>query len=283
MRKVGDLHIHSHTQMSYVFAGTMKHTVNDKVYIQAPGSCVIVPAYTSHMIDTMESDDTPGVLFLTFHDSFLTDRGHRYFSYSNKHARFEEYILPVFSELSGKRKEQADECMREMRREFDKKRNMSFDRIADMLCDFFRILCTESVKDSDIVLIEERANAITRAVKYIENNYSKKVTIDDLCSMAAMSRCLFTRHFKAITGMTVVNFILTVRLQHAKTDILYTEKSLNEIAEDVGFYDKSRLSHAFSEAFGMTTSEYREKMRPLTIEEHVAFLRRWKWLDESVK
>ncbi len=280
-RKRGEFHIHSHTQLSYVLAGTMKHIVNDKVYVQTPGSCIIVPAYTTHTIDTTESDDTPVVVFISFHDSFMTDRGYRYFSYSNKHARFEEYVLPLFTELSGEKKESADELIRALRREFDKQKNMSFDLLAELLSDFFRLLCTESAMSADFVLLEERANAITLAVKYIENNYHKKITIDDLCEKAMMSRCMFTKHFKAITGMTVANFLHHLRLQRAKTDILFTEKSLSEIARDVGFYDKSRLAHAFAEEFGMTTTEYREKMRHLMIEEHIAFLRRWQWLDEK--
>ena len=280
-RKQGEFHIHSHTQLSYVLAGTMKHIVNGKTYIQQPGSCIIVPAYTEHTIDTLDSEDTPGVVFISFHDNFMTDRGYRYFSYSNEHARFEEYVLPLFTELSDEKKDCADELIRALRREFDKQKNMSFDRLADLLSDFFRILCTESAMDSDFVLLEERANAITLAVKYIENNYHKKITIDELCEKAMMSRCMFTKHFKAITGMTVANFIHYIRLQRAKTDILFTDKSLSVIARDVGFYDKSRLAHAFSEEFGMTTSEYREKMRHLTIEEHIAFLRRWQWLSDE--
>ena len=280
-RKRGEFHIHTHTQISYVLAGTMKHIVNGETFLQNPGSCVIVPAYTTHTIDTTESEDTPGVIFITFHDNFMTDRGYRYFSYSNKHARFEEYVLPLFTELSEEKKENADELMRTLRREFDKQKKMSFDRIADLLSDFFRLLCTESATSSDFVLLEDRANAITLAVKYIENNYHKKITIDDLCEKAMMSRCMFTKHFKAITGITVANFLHDVRLQRAKTDILFTEKSLSEIARDVGFYDKSRLAHAFAEEFGMTTSEYREKMRPLTIDEHIAFLRRWQWLSDE--
>jgi len=283
MRKIGDFHIHSHTQISYVLAGTMKHIIDGKEYIQTPGSCVIVPAYTPHTINTSISEDTPGVVFITFRDNFLTERGHRYFSYSDRHARFEEYILPIFSELSGEKKERADELIREMRREFNKKKEMSFEKITELLCAFFRILCTESEKDSNIALIEERANAITRAVKYIEENYEKKITIDDLCALSAMSRCLFTKHFKAITGMTVANFILSVRLQRAKTEILFTEKSLDEIAREVGLYDKSRLAHAFYKEHGMTTTEYRKALRPLTIEEHIAYLRRWEWLNNEEK
>lgn len=281
LRKVGDFHMHSHTQISYVLSGTMKHIVDGKTYIQQPGSCIIVPAYTTHTIDTSASEDTPVVIFISFRDSFLTEFGYRYFSYSNKFARFEEYVLPIYSELTDDKKERADELMRELRREFEKRKNMSFDRIATLLCDFFRLLCIESLKTSDFVLIEERANAITNAVKYIETHYSEKITIDKLCSLAAMSRCIFTKNFKAITGMTVANFILNVRLQHAKTEILFTKKPLNEIAKQVGLYDKARLSHVFFEAYGMTTSEYRAAIRPLVIEEHNAYLRRWQWISDE--
>jgi len=83
--------------------------------------------------------------------------------------------------------------------------------------------------------------------------------------------------------MTVANFILSVRLQRAKTEILFTEKSLDEIAREVGLYDKSRLAHAFYKEHGMTTTEYRKALRPLTIEEHIAYLRRWEWLNNEEK
>lgn len=281
LRHKNELHFHNYTQICHVLSGTLKHTIGDSTYLQTPGSSVIILPYTQHQIDTTESDDTPVATFVCFSDTFLTDRGYRFFSYSNEHARFEERSIPYFSKLNGENKEAANNLVREMSSEFSREKNMSFDRIAELLASYLRILCIDTVADNDIVLIKERADAITASINYIAKHYSEKITIEDLCSVAAMSRCLYTKNFKMITGMTVAQFLLSARLRRAGTLLTFTDKPLNEIAIEVGLYDKSRLSHAFTDYFGISPSQFRTQMRldETMMEADVSFRKRWKWLD----
>ena len=58
------------------------------------------------------------------------------------------------------------------------------------------------------------------------------------------------RKLKAITGKSTAVFIRTIRLEAAKEQLQYTDKTVSEIAYAVGFNDPSWFSRAFKEEFG---------------------------------
>lgn len=70
-----------------------------------------------------------------------------------------------------------------------------------------------------------------------------------------LSESQIYRKLKAITGKSTAIFIRSVRLQMAKKMILSTDKTISEIAYDVGFNDPSWFSRAFKEEFGFSPSE----------------------------
>jgi AraC-like DNA-binding protein len=63
------------------------------------------------------------------------------------------------------------------------------------------------------------------------------------------------RKLKAITSKSTAVFIRTVRLQRAKELLQATNKTISEIAYEVGFNDPSWFSRAFKEEFGFSPSE----------------------------
>ncbi len=279
VRHMGGMHFHDYTQICHVLSGTQKHIIGDREFFHNPGSGAVIPPYVRHEIDTTESDDTPIIVWIKFYDNFMIDHGYRFFTASAEHARFEERAIPLFREFNEEEAMCANEIIREMRSEFSLEKKMSYPRIAELLARYLRIYCTEPV-DGDVSLAKERADAITRAIKYISVHLSEKLTIEKLCTIAAMSRRLFTTNFKLITGMTVYEFITSVRMQHAQMLLRFSGKTLDEIAAEVGMYDKSHLSNAFTEYFGVHPSVIRENARtdiPL-LEQHLATMRRWKWV-----
>lgn len=280
-RKKNELHWHDYVQMWYVFSGTMKHTLDDKTYIQTPGSCIVVLPYVEHAIDTLDSDDTPVVLSISFVDRFLIDRGYRFFSYFNKHARFEEKSIPPFHKFEDENRQTADIHLRNALSEFSRKSDMSFDLIASHLTEFFRLLCHDSSDDTNMVCVTERANSITNAVRYMADHLDEKITLDDLCAVAMTSRRMFTENFKAVTGTTSAKFLLALRLARAQYLLSFTKKTVREIASEVGLYDSARLVNAFSKHFGMSPLKFREKFAHLDAEADKAIRKRWDWLDTS--
>lgn len=280
-RKTDGTHFHNYTQMWYMLSGTMEHTIDGVRHKQTPGSLTVVPPYTKHNIDTAKSDDTPVYVSISFTDSFLTDSGYRYFSFTNSRVRFEEREIPEFSELSGSKREIGDMLARRMHAEFSKHYDMDYNILRELLVEFIKLFCITESNSVDITLSRERANAIAKAVSYISQHCTEKITIDMLCKISAMSRRVFTKSFKIVTGLTVVEFITSLRLDLARNYILFSQKSGSEIAELCGFCDKAHLSRVFSSKHKMSPTEFKKRNLPNAIIMDREQAQRWDWLKEK--
>ncbi len=276
-RKNDRIHYHDYVQLWYVFNGTLRHTVRDKEYLQTPGSCVIVLPFTDHAINTLDSDDTPVTLSLSFKDDFFTERGFNLFSYVKDDAHFEGHSIPEYSLLDEKEMEVANELAHHLLSEFAPNKEPDFDRLATSLSEFMRFFCRTPSPEKDFSLIKERTKAILRAVSYINDHMNEKIMREDLCSITAMSRTEFSKFFKDITGRTTKEFLLGLRIRRAEFLLQYTDKTLNEIADEIGLYDKSRLSHLFCEHIGIPPIQFRHKTRPYALESDKQTRRRMKF------
>lgn len=279
-----DLHIHKYTHIAYVLAGEATGFIDGKERSFPAGSCVIAAPFALHSFDTRNSEDTPIVVHIRFDNSFLYERGYRFFHY-NQTLRFEERTLPCTVTFTDENRPEATRIIRSITSEFEKGKKMSFDLIAGYMADFFRMIAPEAQQEPLSPITTETIQCITNAVNYIEKNFHKKLTIDDMVPVTAMSRSLFTRQFKAITGMTFVQFLTSIRLSHVLPMVITEEEmSLNEIAAKTGLYNKTNLVRTFTKAFGMPPMKFREyfeKGSPGTMERHRMYQKRWKWLYED--
>ena len=281
-RKLDPMHWHDYTQIWYVLRGSLKHTLNGKEYIQRPGECAVVLPFTPHTIDGRESPEDTYILSISFADSFLTERGYSFFSYSKQHAHFGCRQIPEYTAFAGDELLRADEIAYSMLNEFSRHHEMSFDKLATFLAELLGLLCTEpSDKVCRIDAVIENSKAITEAIRYMAQNLDRKHSLDELSARACMSRCSFTKYFKSVTGMTSKEFLLTARLLKTSNLLVFTNNTLDEISEEVGFYDSAYLVRAFRESFGVSPMQYREQSRPTALEHDAIFRNSWAWFFDD--
>lgn len=82
---------------------------------------------------------------------------------------------------------------------------------------------------------------IINALEYIHDNYSEKITIDILCNEVYLSRSTFLRNFKAVCGVSPVEYLNNYRCKKAIGLIESANCSKTEIAHSCGFYDLSHM------------------------------------------
>ncbi len=281
-RRLNDgMHFHQHTHLWYALSGTCEQTFdNGDTFFQKPGSCVVVEPFAEHNFNTSVSTDTPLFVSITFPDEFLSKRGFKFFSIHGSPVLFENRYIPRFCELSGATKEIADMLILKILAEYSKKKNMNVDYIADLLSEFLLIIGRNGRVPKNIDGLKERTDSIHAVIKYISENIDKKISIDSLLPIAAMSRRVFTRGFKETTGKSVAQYIIGERLRRAKLLLVFTNKSMSEIAKEVGVYDKARLSRLFTEHFGMSPKEYRKLNAERAIEGDKVVKKRLAWVGE---
>ena len=100
---------------------------------------------------------------------------------------------------------------------------------------------------------------IHAAISFIRQNYNKQIGIDDITSVANMSRFHFIRVFKRHMGVTPYDYLIGCRISKAKILLRTTSKSVFEIAEEVGYKSKSNFIAKFRDLTGMTPAIYRRE------------------------
>ena len=100
---------------------------------------------------------------------------------------------------------------------------------------------------------------IIKAQEFIENNFSEKITVDELCTQLAIGRRTFERRFKKATHNTVVEYIQRVKIEAAKKNLETGRKTVNEVMYDVGYTDTKAFREVFRKITGMSPVDYRNK------------------------
>lgn len=116
--------------------------------------------------------------------------------------------------------------------------------------------------------IKERASTSTsnisdpqvlKIVRYIDSSYNTDIKIEDILNLVPMSRRSVEMRFKKATGMTMYQYLLSVRVEHLAYLLSSTGRPYADIAYEVGFRDFGNVSRTFRKFKGCTPAEYRKK------------------------
>jgi two-component system response regulator YesN len=104
-------------------------------------------------------------------------------------------------------------------------------------------------------------NAVIRQViDHISKNYMKDITLQSVARHVFMNHIYLGRLIKKETGENFLEILTRVRLQKACEMLGDPDMKTYEVAEKVGIKDAGYFSQVFRKYFGMTPSEYREKI-----------------------
>lgn len=105
---------------------------------------------------------------------------------------------------------------------------------------------------------EERdLERIKTAMTYLQQNYSKKILLEDIAANLAVSKSELCRCFRRVLKESPMDYLIQYRLEEAAKLLLSGEKSVTQIALDTGFDGPSHLGRFFLKSFGCTPSQYR--------------------------
>ena len=100
---------------------------------------------------------------------------------------------------------------------------------------------------------------IEECKKYIEENYSRAITLDDISTEVKLSKYHLTRKFQEQIGITPGNYIIKIRLKKAMELLLFAnDMGIDTIAREVGFSCGNYFSKVFKKNIGVTPGEFRD-------------------------
>ena len=102
---------------------------------------------------------------------------------------------------------------------------------------------------------------LRRVTDFIRQHLSQPISLQDLASVAGLSVFHFARMFKAATGTTPKQYVVRCKLERARELLLTEDRSITEIALEVGFCDQSHLSTHFKRLYGTTPKQFVREAR----------------------
>ena len=99
---------------------------------------------------------------------------------------------------------------------------------------------------------------ITEVVAYIGDNYTSEITLPLLAERFHISTSHLARTFKKVTGLTIIEYLNTVRLSQAQKLLRKGSKSISDISGMVGFGSVTHFERLFKSASGYTPTQFRK-------------------------
>ena len=112
-----------------------------------------------------------------------------------------------------------------------------------------------SRQSSDIFVNDD--SSIATVLRYIHENISSKITVDDIVAEVPLSRRLLESRFKKEMGTSIYDYIIRIRIERI-AELLREGKTVSEAAFELGLTDIKNVSRSFKRVIGCTPSEFRE-------------------------
>ena len=107
----------------------------------------------------------------------------------------------------------------------------------------------------------QSASAVKQIIAYINAHYDQAMTNRLFSQLFGYHEYYLNRLFIKHTGSTLRQYILDVRISHAKKMLLNTDLPLSAIGEKVGFNSNTYFSKYFRQAVGITPTQFRQKYK----------------------
>ena len=120
----------------------------------------------------------------------------------------------------------------------------------------------ENEEEEVDVMSQQDRRFLEQLTNFMERNIDNgELVVDDLVHEMAVSRSVFFKKLKSLTGLAPIEFIKEMRVKRAAQLIETGEFNMTQISYMVGINDPRNFSKCFKQRFGMTPTEYREKQK----------------------
>lgn len=109
--------------------------------------------------------------------------------------------------------------------------------------------------------IQRQVPALIQQIRaYLTQNYAQKHTLQTLSAQFGLSPCYLQRLFKRCIGQSPTDYLIHLRMHHAKELMHTTSLSISEISYSVGIENLSYFTQKFRRQEGQTPQQYRRQL-----------------------
>ena len=255
-------HSHDCFEITYVTRGSAVHTIGDMSYQMTEGAFIVVSGILSHAIIPDEEFAAYRILFdkeiaAECFDTFKENIGFlRMFTLSSDNIADTSHFSRMIVEDTETRTH-FRVLFEKLSAEYSRGGEDGIIMIKNLISELI-ILTMRSFAE----LIAQKRNInllMATAGGYIEENLGNSIRVDDIAKMLGISTRHFNRAFKNFFNASPQEFITALRINKAKTMLVFTTVNITKIATACGFYDCTHFCKVFKKLTGLSPKIYRKK------------------------
>lgn len=102
---------------------------------------------------------------------------------------------------------------------------------------------------------------VERACQWMTRDLSAPITLQQVCQAVGASRSKLSTLFRLRCGCGAMSWLRDQKIQHACQLLEQSDKSVYEIAYELGFYDSAFFCKSFKSKYAMSPTQYRKNNR----------------------
>lgn len=132
-------------------------------------------------------------------------------------------------------------------------------QICEKLTSLLTVLMEESWHPDSHTANSRKKKDLQELRTFLDENYQERISLDDLSERFYINKFYLTRIFKEQFGVSINNYLLQVRITHAKQLLRFSDMPIEKVACEIGVEDARYFTRMFKKVEGMTPGDYRRK------------------------
>lgn len=239
-------HYHDWYELYYITEGSVMYRMKHNNYFIEQGCWIFIPPKTNHK-SIYNSANSTRYLF-NFSKDYIN---------TSLYQKLDQFISHTAFNPSKQTSVYLDDVVNRAYNEFQNPNDFSDEFYK---CYLFEIMAT-LLKSAEGNPTRDNLNnnfIIENTITYINKHFSEKINLQELADINYVTANYLSRLFKQITGITLTEYIQTIRLDHSKTLLKATNEPIALIAEKCGFGDPNYFSYTFKKAESISPLQYRK-------------------------
>ena len=263
-------HFHSHYELIYTLSDNLSYHTETEVTPIPANSLVLINTMALHYIGYAEGADSYDRYVLYFDagqilrmntpeinllDCFVRNKGTR-------------TILAVPEELRSQILSMMDQMIELQNKVYDSEDSPGFTlrsmdhllqqlELAKLLLLVNRLFQEEHGAPASLSY-QDHSQTVTAICCYIDEHYSEAISLDRIAREFLLSRTQLYNIFKEVLGISVIDYLIHVRITRAKSMLINTDYSVEIISQKAGYANICSFSRVFKSKVGLGPQQYRK-------------------------
>ena len=249
------LHQHEEIQISFIEKGEGAVFAGDTISHYREGDILVIGSNLPHVFRSEVHENEPSIMLTLF---FTTNSfGKDFFSlttFKNIHPFLESSKNGFIIHNAPKK---ITKSFKKLNKADNYERFLLFLGIIKWLSNNDKELLSNHLYDKKIT--DNEGKRMQTVFEHVMTNFQKNINLDEIASIANMTKNAFCRYFKVRTNKSFFQFLIEVRIEHASKLLANnSELSVLEIAELCGFNNISNFNRKFKELKQKSPLQYRK-------------------------